>query len=109
VTGTTATYVLGHADTQEDLLLAGETPATLGDRWGVEPRDTYGTLHTGTTSATHATERGRWDLFYPTFARAVRGLNPPPVNPRDAVATAAALEAARVSATTSVVVPVPAS
>lgn len=109
VTGTRATYVLGHADTQEDLLLAGETPATLGDRWGVEAPDTYGTLHTGTTAAGYATERGRWDLFYPTFARAVRGLNPPPVNPRDAVATATALEAARVSATTGAVVPVPGS
>jgi predicted dehydrogenase len=106
VTGTQATYVLGQADTQEDLLLAGETPATLGDRWGVEPADSYGTLHTGTTAAGYATERGRWDLFYPTFARAVRGVNPPPVNPRDAVATATALEAARISATTGAVVPV---
>jgi predicted dehydrogenase len=109
VTGTTATYVLGHADTQEDLLLAGETPATLGDRWGLESPDTYGTLHTGTMSATYATDRGRWDLFYPAFARAVRGLNPPPVNPRDAVATASALAAARVSATTGAIVPLPAS
>ena len=40
VTGTQGTYVLGPADTQEDLLLAGDTPATLGDRWGVEPPDT---------------------------------------------------------------------
>jgi predicted dehydrogenase len=107
VTGTQASYVLGPADTQEDLLLACETPATLGDRWGAEPPDSHGTLYTGTTSAPYATERGRWDLFYPTFARAVRGLNPPPVNARDAVATATALEAARVSATTGAVVPVP--
>jgi predicted dehydrogenase len=107
VTGTDATYVLGHADTQELLLLAGETPATLGERWGVEPPETHGTLHTGATSVRYATERGRWDLFYPTFARAVRGLNPPPVDAHDAVATATALEAARVSASTGTVVPVP--
>lgn len=106
VTGTTATYVLGPADTQENLLLAGETPATLGERWGVEPPDTYGTLHTGTSSQVYPTERGRWDLFYPTFARAVRGLNVPPVNAHDAVNTATALEAARVSATTGAVVPI---
>ena len=107
VTGTDATYVLRHADTQELLLLAGETPATLGERWGVEPPETHGTLHTGATSVRYATERGRWDLFYPTFARAVRGLNPPPVDAHDAVATATALEAARVSASTGTVVPVP--
>ncbi len=104
VTGTEASCVLGPGDTQEDSLLAGETPASLGERWGVEPPDSHGTLYTGTTSAPHATERGRWDLFYPTFARAVRGLAPPPVNPHDAVATAIVLEAARVSATTGAVV-----
>ena len=109
VTGTQGTYVLGPADTQEDLLLAGDTPATLGDRWGVEPPERHGTLYTGTTSAPYPTERGRWDLFYPAFARAVRGLNPPPVDAHDAVATATALEAARVSATTGAVVPVPRS
>jgi predicted dehydrogenase len=109
VTGTTASYVLGPADTEEDLLLAGETPASLGERWGVEPPDTYGTLYTGTTSVPYATERGRWDLFYATFARAVRGLNSAPVNPHDAVASTTVLEAARVSATTGAVVSVPQS
>jgi predicted dehydrogenase len=109
ITGTQATYVLGHADTQEDLLLAAETPATLGERWGVEPPDSYGTLHIGTAAAPYPTERGRWDMFYPTFAKAVRGLNPPPVDSHDAIATATALEAARVSATTGATVPVPRS
>jgi predicted dehydrogenase len=109
VTGTAATYVLGAADTQENLLLAGETPASLGERWGVEPPETYGTLHTGTTAATHATERGRWDLFYPTFAGAVRGENSPPVNPRDAIATHTLLAAAKESAASGAVVPIPAS
>jgi predicted dehydrogenase len=109
VTGSDATYVLGPGDTQENALLAGETPASLGDRWGVEPPDSYGTLHTGTDSSTYATERGRWDLFYSTFAGAVRGNNPPPVNPHDAVATATVLEAAKSSATTGTVIEVPAS
>jgi predicted dehydrogenase len=109
VTGTTATYVLGPADTQENLLLAGETPATLGDRWGVEPPDTHGTLHTGTSSAPYATERGRWDLFYPAFAGAIRGTNPPPVDPHDAIASGTLLAAARTSAETGAVVAIPAS
>ena len=104
VTGSTATYVLGPADTQENLLLAGETPATLGDQWGVEPPDTYGTLHTGTSAAPYPTERGRWDLFYPAFAGAVRGTNPPPVDPRDAIASLTLLAAARTSAETGAVV-----
>jgi predicted dehydrogenase len=109
VTGTEATYVLGLGDTQENSLIAGETPASLADRWGVEPPDSHGTLHTGTASASYPTERGRWDRFYPTFAGAVRGNNPPPVNPHDAVATATVLEAARSSATTGTVVPVTAA
>jgi predicted dehydrogenase len=109
VTGSTATYVLGPADTQENLLLAGETPASLGDQWGVEPPDTYGTLHTGTSSAPYATERGRWDLFYPAFAAAVRGTNPPPVDPHDAIASLTLLAAARTSAETGAVVSIPAS
>jgi predicted dehydrogenase len=109
VTGSEATYVLGPADTQEYALIAGETPATLGDGWGVERPDTHGTLHTGTKSRPYATERGRWDLFYPAFAGAVRGTNPPPVNPRDAIATANLLAAAKASAASGDVVPVAAS
>jgi predicted dehydrogenase len=50
------------------------------------------------------TERGRWDLFYPAFAEAVRGRGPVPVDPRDAVATATVLDAARSSATSGQVV-----
>jgi predicted dehydrogenase len=106
VTGTNASYVLGAGDTQEDLLLAGETPASLGERWGAEPSGAHGTLFTAADSRPQATERGRWDLFYPTFAGAVRGTNPPPVNPRDAIATATVLDAARSSARSGAVVPV---
>jgi predicted dehydrogenase len=106
VTGTEATFVLGPGDSQENALIAGETPASLGERWGVEPIGANGTLYKGTASGPHATERGRWDLFYPTFAGAVRGNNPPPVNPRDAVAAAIVLEAARASAATGAVVAV---
>jgi predicted dehydrogenase len=51
------------------------------------------------------TERGRWDSFYPAFAAAVRGQGPVPVDPRDAVATARVLDAARRSATEGVAVP----
>jgi predicted dehydrogenase len=107
VTGTSGTFILPAADTQEDLLLAGGTPKSLGDAWGVEPEGSWGHLHRGAATEVVPTQRGRWDAFYPSFARAVRGEGPLPVEPRNAVATATALDAARVSAQTGAVVPVP--
>jgi predicted dehydrogenase len=109
VTGTDATYVLTTGDTQEDLLVARKTPGLLGEQWGAEPPETFGTIYTATASGIQATERGRWDLFYPTFAGAVRGANAVPVNARDAVATAIVLEAAKNSAVTKAVVEINAS
>jgi predicted dehydrogenase len=44
------------------------------------------------------TAHGAWNTFYPAFAAAVRGRGPVPVDPRDAVATATVLDAARRSA-----------
>jgi predicted dehydrogenase len=51
-----------------------------------------------------AVERGRWDTFYPAFAAAVGGAGPVPVDPRDAIATAVVLDAARAAAETGEVV-----
>ena len=108
VTGTTGSYVNATLmDIQEDLLLAGHTPATLGEEWGVEPAQRWGRLHRGDAGEPMPTRRGRWDTFYPAFVRAVRGLGPVPVEPRDAVATATVLDAARRSATSGEVVPLP--
>jgi predicted dehydrogenase len=106
-TGTDATYVLHEGDTQENQLKAGRSPASLGQQWGVEPAASVGTVYSDHGARTVPTERGRWDLFYPAFAAAVRGDGPPPVAARDAVATAAVLDAARVSATTGAVVGLP--
>jgi predicted dehydrogenase len=106
VTGTTGSYVNGTLmDIQEELLLAGRTPATLGEEWGVEPAERWGRLHRGDAGEPVPTERGRWDTFYPAFARAVRGLGPVPVDPRDAVASLTVLDAARRSAISGEVVP----
>jgi predicted dehydrogenase len=104
VTGTEATYVVSAGDTQEEQLIAGRTPALLGEEWGVEAPASYGTLYTGAESRVQPTERGRWDLFYPAFAGAVRGVNAPPVAVRDAVATARVLQAARKSAESGMVI-----
>jgi predicted dehydrogenase len=100
VTGTTAAYVnTTLMDGQEDLLLGGHTPLTLGPTWGSEPSLRWGRLHRGDDGAPVPSENGAWNVFYPAFAGAVRGLGPVPVEPRDAIASATVLDAARLSAT----------
>jgi predicted dehydrogenase len=98
VTGTAATYiVVPDLESQEHLLVAGQSPATYAD-WGVEPEDRWGRVFRDGTSELLRSERGAWDTFYPAFAAAVRGAGPVPVHPWDAVATAQVLDAARESA-----------
>jgi len=90
-----------------ELLVAGRTPASEAGSWGTEPQDRWGRLHDGSATASLPTERGRWDTYYPSFAAAVRGNGPVPVDPRDALATAEALDAARTSATHHTLVDLP--
>jgi predicted dehydrogenase len=106
VTGTAGSYVVdGPMDGQEDALLAGRTPGAPG--WGAEPERRWGRLRRGDAAEVVPSERGAWDTFYPAFAAAVRGEGMVPVDPRDAVATATVLDAARRSATTGAVVRLP--
>jgi predicted dehydrogenase len=106
VAGTTGSYVnTTLMDGQEDALIAGSTPATLGADWGAEPPERWGQIYRGADGEVVPTLPGAWSSFYPAFARAVRGLGPVPVEPRDAVMTATVLDAARRSATEGVVVP----
>lgn len=107
VTGTAGTYVVGGLDGQEALLKAGASPSSEGERWGVEPEQAWGALLRGGTGEPVPSERGAWDTFYPAFAASVRGSGPLPVDPRDAVATATVLDAARTSAQTGQVVRLP--
>ena len=105
VSGRDAAYVVDATmDGQEPLLVAGETPRSLGDQWGHEPPDRWGRLRRGDVSETVPSVPGAWDTYYPTFATAVRGIAAPPVAPRDAVDTARILDAARTSASTHEVV-----
>jgi predicted dehydrogenase len=99
VTGTDASLVITTADTQEDVLVTGATPATAAT-WGVEAASEHDRLFTASGSSAVRPARGAWDTYYPAFARAVRGEGPPPVAAADAVATADVLEAARLSAAT---------
>jgi len=108
--GTKGTYVIQDVDGQEALLRSGASPASAGDQWGVEPLERWGHLQRGDATEPVPSARGAWNLFYPAFAAAVRGEQPVPVDPWDAVATAAVLDAARASARTAQVVrPAPAA
>lgn len=98
VTGTEGTYVVTGMDQQEAHLLAGDTPAGLGDEWGAEKDDRGSAVHRDGGTMPVPLQRGRWDTYYPSFARAVRGRGPAPVDARDAVRTAQVLDAARRSA-----------
>lgn len=100
-TGTSGTYVIAAADGQEVQLRSGMSPASAGQRWGVEPPERWGHLQRGAAAEPVPSARGAWDVFYQAFAAAVRGTQPMPVDPWDAVATAAVLDAARISARTA--------
>lgn len=99
VTGSAASLILTTGDTQEDRLVAGNSPAS-SDAWGIEAASDLDQLITKEGSAPVGLAHGAWDTFYPTFAQAVRGEGPPPVEAADAVATADVLEAARISTAT---------
>lgn len=107
VTGSAGSYVVDGVDGQEALLLRGETPASLADRWGVESEARGSAMRRGGETTPIPLHRGRWDSFYPAFAAAVRGQGPVPVDPRDAIATAEVLDAARRSADTGQPIAVP--
>jgi predicted dehydrogenase len=110
VTGENGTLVQDKpADAQFHALMEGRTPGTERDDWGAELEDAWPRVHRGGQVETIPSERGRWDLFYEQFARAVSGEGPVPVDPRDAVVTAAVLDTARLSAAQGRVVDVPPS
>jgi hypothetical protein len=71
------------------------TPGNPATQRGVEPPERWGHLRRSEAAEPVASARGARNLFYPAFAAAVRGTPPMPVDPWDAVATAAALAAAR--------------
>ena len=109
VTGSTASLIVTTGDTQEDVLVTGDSPATV-DVWGAEEVSDLDRVFSAEGSKPVELARGAWDTYYPTFARAVRGDGPPPVEAADAVATADVLEAARLSAASRTTVrPGPAS
>lgn len=103
VLGTEAAFVVSELDGQESELRAGARPDRVPD-WGAEPESRWGRLVRGEDCVPVPSERGNWPRFYELLVRALRDGEPPPVNPRDAVATLRVLEAARRSAASRAVV-----
>lgn len=94
VLGDRGAYVVEALDGQEAALRAGVSPRE-GGVWGVEPPENWGLLATGEASEPVPSEPGAWTSFYTGLERALREGQPPPVDPRDAVAGLEIIEAAR--------------
>jgi scyllo-inositol 2-dehydrogenase (NADP+) len=96
VLGTGGAWTKPGLDPQEGALRTGETPG--GPGWGEEPESAWGMLRTGEDNRPVPTEPGDYRRFYIALADAICRGGPPPVDPRDAVASLRVLEAARRSA-----------
>jgi scyllo-inositol 2-dehydrogenase (NADP+) len=96
VLGRTAAYTKFGMDVQEAALLRGDRPRDIN--WGVESAASWGTLGVGDDVHPVTSEPGRYQEFYRGLSRAIRGLEPSPVDPRDAIAGLEIIEAARLSA-----------
>ncbi|MFN0282517.1 MAG: Gfo/Idh/MocA family protein [Kineosporiaceae bacterium] len=96
--GSEGAYVARSTDVQARSALAGRRPVDDPARWGYEPEQAWGRLHTAAGFEVVPSERGAYQDFYTTFAAAVRGEGPPPVTVEEAVRTLEVLDAARLSA-----------
>ncbi len=94
--GSRGAYVKHGSDPQEDALRTGALP--LGETWGEEPPERWGTLGAGDARETVRTHAGGYPRFHAGLVEALRGGGPPPVAPEDAIAGLEILAAARVSA-----------
>jgi scyllo-inositol 2-dehydrogenase (NADP+) len=101
--GTHAAFVIDGLDSQEDALRAGRRPDDA-HAWGLEPESAWGRLVHGDTSEPVPSEPGDWPAFYGQMEACLRGQGPVPVEPADAVAVLAVLDAARVAASSGSVV-----
>jgi predicted dehydrogenase len=97
VTGTQGCYSVDGLDGQEASTLAGLTPKSEGERWGVEEHRRWGWFEQGEVRERVPSERGCWNQFYLQLQTALQSGGPLPVEARDALATTRVLDAARLS------------
>ena len=102
VLGSRAAYTKFGLDVQEEALRSGGRPDQ--PRWGEEDREAWGQLGAGDDVRPVRTEAGAYQEFYKGVVRALRDGAPPPVNPAEAIAGLAIIEAARRSASAGRVV-----
>ncbi len=93
VQGSSAGFLVPGLDPQEAALRAGERPDTAAG-WGRPAEYEHGRLVAGEQSVPVPPVPGDWRRFYELLRDALREDGPPPVDPRDAVATLRVLEAA---------------
>lgn len=98
VSGSRGCYIVDGLDCQEAAALAGLTPKSEGERWGVEEQRCWGRFEQGAHQVPVPSERGCWPEFYRQFQGALECKGANPVKPQDAVASAKVLDAARLSA-----------
>jgi predicted dehydrogenase len=96
VLGDRAGFTKFGLDVQEAALRSLQVPN--GADWGVDLRESWGSLGAGGDEAPVETERGAYPEFYRQTAAAVRASGPVPVDPADAVAVLGIIDAARRSA-----------
>ncbi|MFW0753878.1 Gfo/Idh/MocA family oxidoreductase [Pseudomonas sp. H11T01] len=97
VNGTAGCYTVEGLDGQEASALAGLSPRSEGERWGVEEHRRWGWFEHGEERERIPSERGCWIQFYLQLQEALQSGGRLPVEPRDALATTRVLDAARLS------------
>jgi predicted dehydrogenase len=97
VLGDRAGYTKHGLDGQEAALRAGDRPGDPG--WGAEPREAWGVLGVPGEGRQVPTEPGAYQDFYAAVRDMLAAGTAPPVDPADAIAGLAVIEAARRSAT----------
>jgi predicted dehydrogenase len=104
--GSAGAYVKFGMDVQEAHLAEGRSPREPG--WGEDPEHSWGHLVRGTERRSVPTLPGAYGRFYAGMAAYLLDGAPPPVDIDDAVVTAEVIEAARTSAGSGGVEPLPA-
>ncbi|WP_025128157.1 Gfo/Idh/MocA family oxidoreductase [Pseudomonas sp. PH1b] len=98
LTGSAGCYTVDGLDGQEQALLAGLSPASEGEHWGVEEHRRWGWFEQGSERQRVPSERGAWPCFYRQLLEALQGRGEVPVTAAEALATTRVLDAARRSA-----------
>ncbi|MGI4840457.1 MAG: Gfo/Idh/MocA family protein [Janthinobacterium lividum] len=97
VTGSNGTYCVEGLDGQEEATLAGRSPRSEGERWGVEEHRRWGWFERGAEREKVRSEHGNWPRFYGQVVEAIKEGRELPVALDEALLTVRVLDAARLS------------